>query len=55
VTKNSGGSMTAAKLKAARDLGVHVVMVRRPPLPPGSTVAATVPEALHWISCGHWR
>lgn len=52
VTKNSGGSMTAAKLKAARDLGVQVVMVRRPPLPPGSTVAATVPEALHWISCG---
>jgi precorrin-6A/cobalt-precorrin-6A reductase len=55
VTKNSGGSMTAAKLAAARDLGVQVVMVRRPPLPPGSTVVATVPEALHWISCGRWR
>jgi precorrin-6A/cobalt-precorrin-6A reductase len=51
VTKNSGGSMTAAKLEAARDLGVQVVMVRRPPLPPGSTIAATVPEALHWVSC----
>ncbi|MGH3291676.1 MAG: cobalt-precorrin-6A reductase, partial [Trebonia sp.] len=34
VTKNSGGPMTAAKLTAARDLGVHVIMVRRPPLPP---------------------
>jgi precorrin-6A/cobalt-precorrin-6A reductase len=49
VTKNSGGAMTAAKLQAARDLGVQVFMVRRPPLPPGSTVVATVPEALHWI------
>jgi precorrin-6A/cobalt-precorrin-6A reductase len=41
--------MTAAKLQAARDLGVQVVMVRRPPLPPGSTVAATVAEALRWL------
>jgi precorrin-6A/cobalt-precorrin-6A reductase len=46
VTKNSGGAMTAAKLTAARDLGVQVVMVARPPLPPGSTVATTVHEAL---------
>jgi precorrin-6A/cobalt-precorrin-6A reductase len=55
VTKNSGGSMTAAKLEAARDLGVQVVMVRRPPLPPGSRVVTTVPEALNWISRGYWR
>jgi precorrin-6A/cobalt-precorrin-6A reductase len=57
VTKNSGGAMTAAKLTAARDLGVHVVMVARPPLPPGSTVAATVPEALDWLGAadGHSR
>lgn len=48
VTKNSGGPMTAAKLRAARDLGVQVIMVRRPPLPPGSTVVATVPEAVAW-------
>jgi precorrin-6A/cobalt-precorrin-6A reductase len=54
VTKNSGGPMTAAKLQAARDLGVQVVMIRRPPLPPGSRVAATIPEALNWISDGHW-
>ncbi len=52
VTKNSGGPMTAAKLTAARDLGVQVVMVTRPPLPPGSTVAATVPEALRWLGAG---
>ena len=49
VTKNSGGPMTAAKLTAARDLGVLVVMVRRPPLPPDSMFAATVPEALRWL------
>jgi precorrin-6A/cobalt-precorrin-6A reductase len=49
LTKNSGGPMTAAKLAAARNLGVHVIMVRRPPLPPGSTVTATVPEALRWL------
>ncbi|MCW2892119.1 MAG: cobalt-precorrin-6X reductase [Actinomycetia bacterium] len=49
VTKNSGGPMTAAKLTAARNLGVHVVMVARPPLPPGSTAVATVPEALRWL------
>jgi precorrin-6A/cobalt-precorrin-6A reductase len=52
VTKNSGGPMTAAKLRAAQDLGVDVVMVRRPPLPPGSTVVATVAEALRWVGGG---
>jgi len=50
VTKNSGGPMTAAKLAAATDLGIQVVMVHRPPLPPGSTVVAAVPEALDWVS-----
>jgi precorrin-6A/cobalt-precorrin-6A reductase len=49
VTKNSGGPMTAAKLTAAKSLGVDVIMIRRPPLPPGSTVAATVAGALRWL------
>ena len=49
VTKNSGGPMTEAKLHAARDLAIGVVMVARPPLPPGTAiVAATVAEAARW-------
>lgn len=34
VTKNSGARATAAKLRAARALGVPVLMVGRPPAPP---------------------
>jgi precorrin-6A/cobalt-precorrin-6A reductase len=48
-TKDSGGPMTAAKITAARGLGVQVVMVERPPLPPGSTVVADVRQARHWL------
>jgi precorrin-6A/cobalt-precorrin-6A reductase len=32
VTKNSGGELTAGKLAAARDIGLPVIMIRRPPL-----------------------
>jgi precorrin-6A/cobalt-precorrin-6A reductase len=52
VTKNSGGPMTAAKLRAARELGVQVVMVARPPLPVGCTVVTTVAEAVGWVGPG---
>ncbi|MFC5952645.1 cobalt-precorrin-6A reductase [Pseudonocardia lutea] len=45
VTKDSGGADTAAKLEAARAVGVPVVMVDRPPLPPGVPVVATPEEA----------
>jgi precorrin-6A/cobalt-precorrin-6A reductase len=49
VTKNSGGAMTRAKIEAAQDLGVDVVMIRRPPLPPGVTVVDTVDRARAWV------
>lgn len=49
VTKDSGGTMTAAKLAAARELGIPTVVVRRPPRPPAHTVA-TPPEALRWVA-----
>jgi precorrin-6A/cobalt-precorrin-6A reductase len=48
VTKDSGGHMTEAKLTAARELGLPVVLVRRPPLPAGVPVVATVEDALAW-------
>jgi precorrin-6A/cobalt-precorrin-6A reductase len=48
VTRNSGGSATAAKLVAARALGVRVVMVRRPAPPPGPLVH-DAPAALAWV------
>jgi precorrin-6A/cobalt-precorrin-6A reductase len=50
VTKDSGGEMTAAKLVAARELGVAVVMVDRPPPPPGVRTVATPAEALAWLT-----
>ena len=47
VCKNSGGP-TAAKLVAAREAGIPVVMLRRPVLPEGETVA-NVEAALAWL------
>ncbi|MDQ0842545.1 cobalt-precorrin-6A reductase [Streptomyces sp. V1I6] len=49
VTKDSGGAATAPKLTAAREAGVPVVIVRRPPVPDGVPVAAGPEEAAAWL------
>jgi precorrin-6A/cobalt-precorrin-6A reductase len=49
VTKDSGGVMTSAKLTAARQLGLPVVVVDRPAPPPGVRVVSTVAAAAAWI------
>jgi precorrin-6A/cobalt-precorrin-6A reductase len=48
VTRNSGGDETYPKIAAARALGLPVVMIDRPPPPPGETVR-TPAEALTWL------
>ena len=50
VAKNSGGDAAVAKLTAARDLGLPVVMVARPPAVPGPAVADAA-GALAWLRC----
>ena len=46
VTKDSGGDATAAKLTAAREARIPVLVVDRPPLPDGVAVVATVDDAV---------
>jgi precorrin-6A/cobalt-precorrin-6A reductase len=48
VTRNSGGEETYPKIAAARSLGLPVVIVERPPIPPGAVVR-TPAEALAWL------
>ncbi|HYM03052.1 MAG TPA: cobalt-precorrin-6A reductase [Stellaceae bacterium] len=49
VSKNSGGESTRAKIVAARELGLAVVMVRRPAKRAGA-VFGSVEDALKWVS-----
>ncbi|WP_149263182.1 cobalt-precorrin-6A reductase [Actinomadura sp. K4S16] len=48
VTKDSGGAMTRAKLTAAREAGLPVVMVDRPALPAGVRSTADAAAAAAW-------
>lgn len=47
VTKNSGGGQTAAKLEAATEMGIPVIVVGRPVLPVVES-ASTVSDILRW-------
>ncbi|MFI7063482.1 cobalt-precorrin-6A reductase [Kribbella sp. NPDC050124] len=49
VTKDSGGPQTSAKLVAARQLGVPVIVIRRPPLPAGVQAVESATEVLAWV------
>ncbi len=48
VSKNSGGEATYAKILAAKELGLPVVMVQRPAIPTGER-AHTVDQAIKWL------
>lgn len=50
VTKDSGGALTEAKLDAARELGIPVLVVDRPPLPNGVRVVDSVGAAVSWAT-----
>lgn len=48
VSKNSGGNATYSKIIAARELGIKVIMVKRPPVPAGEEVP-DVEGAVKWL------
>ncbi|MFE5193747.1 cobalt-precorrin-6A reductase [Streptomyces sp. NPDC056601] len=48
VTKDAGGEATAAKLVAAREAGIPVIVVRRPAVPEGVAEVGSVGEAVTW-------
>ncbi len=50
VARNAGGDSASAKIEAARELGLPVVMVRRPFIPAREKVES-VAEVLRWL--GH--
>jgi precorrin-6A/cobalt-precorrin-6A reductase len=50
VARNSGGSGALAKIDAARELGLPVIMIARPALPERPKVAS-IEEVMAWL--GH--
>lgn len=50
VSKNSGGAATQAKLAVAREKGLPVVMMRRPPLPPAQREFESAQDAIRALA-----
>ncbi|MBD2215237.1 cobalt-precorrin-6A reductase [Nostoc linckia FACHB-104] len=48
VSKNSGGDATYAKIIAARELDIQIVMVKRPAIPPSEQVS-NVEDVMAWL------
>lgn len=53
IVKNSGGASTYGKIEAARERGIEVIMLRRPPVSGGASVSSVeAAEAAldHWLA-----
>lgn len=51
VAKNAGGDAAVAKIEAARDLGLPLVMIRRPCVP-ARPVVDSVDQVMEWLAHG---
>lgn len=49
VARNAGGTPSRSKVEAARALGLPVILIARPPQPPGPRLRS-VAEALQWVA-----
>jgi precorrin-6A/cobalt-precorrin-6A reductase len=50
VAKNAGGPASFAKIEAARQLGLPVFMIRRPPDPEGLVTVPDIADVLAWLT-----